>query len=392
MFLFMVAVSLGTAPARAESPGTEVTTRIRGRVCTPEGKPVPGLIIKCFRFNPQQGDDFVREVDKQVSDENGRYAFRVRSGDQYRVEVPEGKSTFAASKRILARPDAESDVEDLVVRPATARLKGRLLRREGTPAANVEFACWSPNFCPFVAWSMPKTDDQGWFDVPGVLPGEEVTFWAVADVNQIQFWTGIRPDTQSLEFRLNPREYVAMPPQWKRYSDAEAFARDTLWTRVARRIDFTLPDLQGRPVSLSSERFKGKVVLVNFFGSWCGGCRIEIPHLVRLKEKYGAEGLEIVGLAFEREPEAGKAELRKLLEEAKVNYIVLFGGPTPAEHVSATVKGIARFRGYPTTILLGREGQVKYTEVGIKAETKARTDWWSTRLEKRIVGLLKSNP
>jgi thiol-disulfide isomerase/thioredoxin len=225
--------------------------------------------------------------------------------------------------------------------------------------------------------------------VANILPDEAIAFWVVSDVNQIQLWTGIMPSAQALELRLNPRESIEMPPQWKVYFDAEAFARQTVGTRVRKRIDFALPDLEGREVSLSSGQFQGKVVLVNFFGSWCGGCLLEVPHLVRLTEKYGTQGLEVIGLAFEREPlEAGKAKLKTLLEENKVNYPVLFGGPTKAEHVIATIKGIDRFCGYPTTILIGRDGEVKHTEVGITAETKERTDWWSRRLEQRVTDLL----
>lgn len=57
--------------------------------------------------------------------------------------------------------------------------------------------------------------------------------------------------------------------------------------------------------------------------------------------------------------------------------------------MTATIKGVERFSGYPTTILLGRDGRVKVSDVGTKAETKARADWWSQKLEAKVVGLLK---
>jgi thiol-disulfide isomerase/thioredoxin len=206
-------------------------------------------------------------------------------------------------------------------------------------------------------------------------------------------WTGIAPTASFVELRLNSREYEEMPPEWRRYEDAEDSAGDAAGFSVQKRIDFILPTLDGQQVSLSSDRFKGKVVLVNIFGSWCGGCRSEMPYLVCLQKKYAAQGLEVIGLAFEQESEeAGKANLREFMEQTKVNYTILFGGPTKAENVLSTIKGVDRFHGYPTTILLGRDGQVQYTEVGVKAETKARTDWWSRRLEGKVANLLKDAP
>jgi thiol-disulfide isomerase/thioredoxin len=376
--------------AGVEAPGTDARTRIGGRVCTPEGKPVPGITLVCFRFDPTREDDFVWEVAKRESDQDGRYEFSVPSGNDYRVDTAVGKSTFARSGRIAARPGARIEVENLVVRPATASLTGRIVRSDGAPAAGVEFACLSESFSPFRPPRYPKTDSHGLFHVPNALPDEPLAFWAVPEVNQIQLWTGIAPTARSLELRLDPGRYIEMPPQWKVYSDAEAFARQMVDTKVRKRIDFALPDLEGRTVTLPSNRFQGKVVLVNLFGSWCGGCLLELPHLVRLKEKYGAQGLEIIGLAFEREPvEAGRAKLRTLLKENKVNYPVLFGGPTKAEHVIATIHGIERFSGYPTTLLIGRNGEVKHTEVGVPAVSNERMDWWSRRLEKKVLELLK---
>ncbi|OHB65117.1 MAG: hypothetical protein A2Y76_02460 [Planctomycetes bacterium RBG_13_60_9] len=89
---------------------------------------------------------------------------------------------------------------------------------------------------------------------------------------------------------------------------------------------------------------------------------------------------------------AGLVQLRRLVEKARINYPVLLGGPTEPENVCSTIKGVNRFLGYPTTILLGRDGQVQHVEVGVAAETKARTDWWRNRLEKRVIDLLGNTP
>ena len=60
--------------------------------------------------------------------------------------------------------------------------------------------------------------------------------------------------------------------------------------------DFTLSDLEGNPISLN--KLKGKVVLLNFWGTWCGPCRKEIPDFIKLAEKYKDNGLEIIGITL----------------------------------------------------------------------------------------------
>src|SRR2546427_189553 len=65
------------------------------------------------------------------------------------------------------------------------------------------------------------------------------------------------------------------------------------------RLRFSFPDLDGHPVSLSDPKFKGKVVLVEVFGSWCPNCNDQAPVLEELYRKYHDRGLEIVGLAYE---------------------------------------------------------------------------------------------
>jgi thiol-disulfide isomerase/thioredoxin len=388
-FLILALSVAPTAAAGNQASTAEATARISGCVRAPDGKAAPGIPVECFYFS-QRGSDVPYQRARQDTDENGRYEFQVPGGFEHYVNVPPRRSTGARSNQFDVRAGQEVHVEDLIVRPAMASLKGRVVRDDGRPAAGFEFFCRSENFTPFVIRDYSKTDSNGLFNIPHVLPDEEITFWVVPEPNHIQAWTGIGPTTFFVEFRLDPREYEEMPPEWRKYWDDDASARHAAETRVQKRIDMTLPDLAGGQVSLSSERFKGKVVLVNIFGSWCGVCRLEIPHLVALEEKHRAAGLEIVGVAFEREPgQAGRAALKALIEKSRINYPVLFGGSSDDANVLSTIKGIERFAGYPTTILIGRDSQVKSTDVGFKHETKERVAWWNARIEKQVTDLLK---
>lgn len=118
-------------------------------------------------------------------------------------------------------------------------------------------------------------------------------------------------------------------------------------------MDFVLPDLDGNQVPLSS--FKGKVVLLNFWATWCGPCKAEIPIFVDLQEEY-RDDLVIVG--FSVDDPADKA--RAFAEEFKINYPVLLGlGRDEVQDAYGPIWGI------PTSFLISRDGQVCKKHMGI---------------------------
>ncbi len=124
--------------------------------------------------------------------------------------------------------------------------------------------------------------------------------------------------------------------------------------------DFSLPDLDGKTVSLAD--FKGKVLIVDFWGTWCGPCRMEIPHLAALHKKYREAGLEIVGLAYERVPaEKVNETVKRFVEQQGVPYTNLIGDP-------AAQGRVPDFQGYPTTLFIDRGGKVRLKEVGYRNE------------------------
>ena len=115
---------------------------------------------------------------------------------------------------------------------------------------------------------------------------------------------------------------------------------------------FTLANLDGKAVS--SDTFKGKVVILDFWATWCPPCREEIPHLVRLQSKYRGQGLEVVGLALDA---GGAKDVRPFAEEHGVNYTMLIGN----EDVTKAYGNISMI---PTTFVIDRNGKIAHRFVG----------------------------
>lgn len=113
-----------------------------------------------------------------------------------------------------------------------------------------------------------------------------------------------------------------------------------------------LKDLDGREVS--SDQFKGKVVVVDFWATWCVPCIEEIPGYIALQKKYGAEGLAIIGVSFDRR---GPAHVKRFAEANGMNYTVVMGDETVAE-------AFGGFDALPTTFLISREGRILNRKVG----------------------------
>ncbi len=114
---------------------------------------------------------------------------------------------------------------------------------------------------------------------------------------------------------------------------------------------WTLQDLDGKEVS--SAQFKGKVVVVDFWATWCGPCRHEIPGYIALQKKYAKDGLVIVGIAVSDKV----ASVRAFVAKQGVNYKVVMGNDT-------VVEAFGGVEGIPTTFIIDREGKIRERKVG----------------------------
>jgi cytochrome c biogenesis protein CcmG/thiol:disulfide interchange protein DsbE len=116
--------------------------------------------------------------------------------------------------------------------------------------------------------------------------------------------------------------------------------------------DFTLEDLEGKQVRLSD--FRGKAVLLDFWETTCGPCKVEIPWLVELQNQYRAQGLEIVGVALD---DSGRANIQKFAKEMGMNYTILQGRDGVGDEYGVI--------GWPTTYFIDRSGKIVEADEGL---------------------------
>ncbi len=180
----------------------------------------------------------------------------------------------------------------------------------------------------------------------GTVNGDKITDGKLySGFSSMDNWTGTKDDKAEL-----PDAYslVGLNPGYK-------------------SIDFAFPDLTGKLVSLKDEQLKNKVVVVQFFGSWCPNCMDETAFMVPFYNRYKDKGLAVIGLGYERSTDVarGRKNIGRLQKRFNVPYPLLLTGYTnqPGE-VLKSLPMLNKFMAFPTTIIIDKKGEVRKIHTG----------------------------
>ncbi len=122
--------------------------------------------------------------------------------------------------------------------------------------------------------------------------------------------------------------------------------------------DFSLQDSQGRTVRLAD--YKGKVVLLDFWATWCGPCKIEIPWFIEFQRQYKDRGFSVIGVSMD---EGGWEVVRPFVDEMKMNYPVLIG----SDEAASAFGGVDVL---PTTFIIDKQGRIAATHMGLTSKSE----------------------
>jgi peroxiredoxin len=115
--------------------------------------------------------------------------------------------------------------------------------------------------------------------------------------------------------------------------------------------DFSLTDISGRTLRLSD--YRGKVVILDFWATWCEPCKLEIPHFIELQDKYSAQGLQVLGISMDD----SESPVRQFQEQFKMNYPVAVGTSKLADQYGGVL-------GLPITFVIDRQGRIVSRHIG----------------------------
>ena len=129
---------------------------------------------------------------------------------------------------------------------------------------------------------------------------------------------------------------------------------------------FTFPGLDGNEVSLTDEKYKDKVVLLQIFGTWCPNCMDETKFYANWYDKNKEKGVEIIGLAFEAKDdfEYAKKRVEKMKEKYHVNYDYVIAGVYDKEAAAKSLPMLNHILSFPTTIFIDKKGKVRRIHTG----------------------------
>lgn len=138
----------------------------------------------------------------------------------------------------------------------------------------------------------------------------------------------------------------------------------TTYNEGINGLQFTLPDVDSNFVSLSDERFRNKVVVIQILGSWCPNCLDESAFLAPYYDSFKSKGFEIIGLSFEKTDDFTRASnnVKRFRDRLKIHYPLLIAANR--DKIKTVLPGLENFAGFPTTLFLDKKHRVRKVHAG----------------------------
>lgn len=309
-----------------------------------------------------------------------------------------GSFTRQSRRRILTRELAASRTSpaETVATTSGPDVSGEWVMRVGEGAKQ---SYWRAEFkqqgTQVRGTIIPVSGD--WGQIAGTFVNNQLTLNRFDGINSRVFKAGLTPQGTLDGFvdmgSADPKRPVVAERLTAENSHIVASLPDPgNYTRMSNPVEpfrFSFPDLDGRIVSSTDERFKNKVVVVSITGSWCPNCHDEAPVLQDFYERYRAQGLEVVALSFEYTGDAARdtEQMRIFARRHGVKYPMLYAGVT--DETEKKLAQLVNFGAFPTLIFIGRDGFVKHIHAGFEGKaTGERYTRLKNDLETRIRELL----
>jgi thiol-disulfide isomerase/thioredoxin len=251
--------------------------------------------------------------------------------------------TTAAAARLLGRWDA-TYYQDPGTSPRVFDLRNGPGGFRGTILSS------TTDYGPFTGTVVGDSFAVGLFDGSFIYL---LTGKLVGDTLRGVFHAGLRTQTPWTAVRSTGAPHLKSPTEVSRADTTEP-------------LRFAFPDLEGRLVRHHDPRFRGKVLLIDIFGSWCPTCHDATPELLRLYQRYHHRGLEIVGLAFEATGDTALdvRQVRRYRDKFGIPFPLLLAGINDAESIAAALPQLHDVTAFPTTVFVGRDGRVRRIYAG----------------------------
>jgi len=157
------------------------------------------------------------------------------------------------------------------------------------------------------------------------------------------------------------------------------------------KIEFTFKNENGDSISLSDERYQNKVVIVQILGTWCPNCMDESRLYADLYKQHKANGLEIIGLAFETNKEEAKVvqNLKRYKQQMGINYEILWAGKASKKYAAEVLPMLNHVMSFPTSIFIDKNGEVKRIHTGFNGPATSKYEAYVSELEEFLGELMK---